>query len=62
MPILFSFPNNEILAEKILSHLDISKTSLGNLSIKKFPDGESLVTIHTDVKNKKLGSRQLRSS
>ncbi|MCK4499243.1 ribose-phosphate pyrophosphokinase [Candidatus Babeliales bacterium] len=48
MPILFAFPKYETLA-KALESPDFSH---GNLSIKHFPDGESLVTLQTDVKDK----------
>ena len=51
MPVLFSFPKYERFAKKIEN---LTGFSHGDLSIKHFPDGESLVTIQTDVKNKDI--------
>jgi len=48
MPVLFAFPKYESFAKKI----ENPGFAHGDLSIKHFPDGESLVTLQTDVKDK----------
>ena len=47
MSIVFVFPGYEQFAKNI-------NTELGDLSVSYFPDGESLVTIKSDVKDKEV--------
>ncbi len=47
--ILFSLPGNEELTEK-LSHL--LKAEIGETTIRQFPDGETYMRIHSDIKDK----------
>ncbi|WP_339903508.1 ribose-phosphate pyrophosphokinase [uncultured Cyclobacterium sp.] len=47
--IVFALPGNEDLTEKIAGHLQAEK---GEATIRQFPDGESFVQIHSDVKGK----------
>lgn len=49
MSIIFAFPGYETFACKMR---DQTGFLLGSLAINRFPDGESLVTLKTDVKNK----------
>jgi ribose-phosphate pyrophosphokinase len=59
MPIIFAFPEYEKFVKQIQDQADQDQTDqnqtnfeLGELSIRKFPDGDSLVTLETDVKEK----------
>jgi len=47
--IVFALPGNEDLTEKIAGHLKAEK---GEATIRQFPDGESYVQIHSNVKDK----------
>ena len=47
--ILFALPGNDDLTEKLAEHLTAEK---GEVTIRQFPDGESYVQIHSDVKDK----------
>tara|TARA_R110001592_G_scaffold64751_9_gene198915 strand:+ start:2098 stop:3009 length:912 start_codon:yes stop_codon:yes gene_type:complete len=47
--IVFALPGNEDLTEKIVKHLNAEK---GEATIRQFPDGESYIQIHSDVKGK----------
>lgn len=49
--ILFALPGNEELTEKLAMHLNAEK---GAAVIRQFPDGETYVQIHSDVKNKRV--------
>ena len=49
--ILFYLPNDKLLAEKIVTKLNIE---MGSAEIRNFPDGESYVRIDSDVKNKNV--------
>jgi len=49
--VLFSFPDNDELAKKIVKKTGFE---LGDLSIREFPDKESFVQIFTDVKGKNV--------
>ncbi|HNT79589.1 MAG TPA: ribose-phosphate pyrophosphokinase [Bacteroidia bacterium] len=49
--ILFTLPGNEKLTESLIQKLNAEK---GESTIRKFPDGESLIQIHSDVKNKRV--------
>jgi ribose-phosphate pyrophosphokinase len=49
--LFFPFLNNEELTGSIAIRL---KSELGSYKLHTFPDGESLITIHSDVKNKKV--------
>ena len=51
MSILFAFPGYEKFSKLVKDRNDFE---LGDLSVKHFPDGESLVTIKSDVKNKDI--------
>ncbi|EKD71306.1 MAG: hypothetical protein ACD_46C00219G0002 [uncultured bacterium] len=51
MAIIFAYPKNEILAEKISSRLNIP---LGEIVISSFPDGDSYIRIDSNVKNKNV--------
>ena len=46
--ILVSLPGNEILTEKLSTHL---KAEIGETTIRQFPDGETYVRILSDVKD-----------
>ena len=48
MTILFAFPGYEKFADKVCESRDCL---LGEVEIRAFPDGETLVTIKSDVKN-----------
>lgn len=47
--IIFALPGNEDLSDKLAIHLKAEK---GTATIRQFPDGESYVQIHSDVKGK----------
>ncbi|MBR9777653.1 MAG: ribose-phosphate pyrophosphokinase-like domain-containing protein, partial [Cytophagales bacterium] len=47
--IVFALPGNESLTDKIAKNLKAEK---GEATIRKFPDGESYIQIHSDVKDK----------
>ncbi len=47
--ILFALPGNEELTQKLSKAL---KAEIGETTIRKFPDGETYVCIHSDVKDK----------
>jgi len=47
--IIFALPGNEDLTDKLAIHLKAEK---GKVTIRQFPDGESYVQIHSDVKDK----------
>lgn len=47
--IIFALPGNEVLSDKLAIHLKAEK---GEATIRQFPDGESYVQIHSDVKGK----------
>jgi len=49
--IILALPGNEILATSLATQLD---AKLGKVTIRHFPDGESYVRIHDDVKGKKV--------
>lgn len=49
--ILFAMPGNEKLTSALSSRLQID---IGSVIIRKFPDGESYIRFHSDVKNKKV--------
>jgi len=51
MSILFAFPGYELFADRIQDNPSFSG---GDFTISSFPDRESLVTIHTDVKDKEV--------
>lgn len=51
MKMLFSLPEDKSLAT-VLS--EKSKIELGLIEIRNFPDGESYIRIHSDVKNKNI--------
>ncbi|HBN23046.1 MAG TPA: phosphoribosylpyrophosphate synthetase [Holosporales bacterium] len=50
MPLLFHFPGYESVAHSLKEHL--SSCALGRATVRHFPDGESFVQLHTDVKGK----------
>lgn len=47
--IIFALPGNESLTDKLARLLNAEK---GDATIRQFPDGESYVQLHSDVKNK----------
>lgn len=47
--IIFSFPENEKMAQQLAIQINAES---GELSLRKFPDGESYVRVMSDVKNK----------
>jgi ribose-phosphate pyrophosphokinase len=47
MTIIFSFPGSEQLVDKIITKLSYQK---GNITTRRFPDGESYLRINDDVK------------
>lgn len=49
--ILFALPGNEELAKALAGKL---KAEMGEATIRRFPDGESYVRIHSDVTDKKV--------
>jgi len=49
--IILALPGNEALAEKLSTHTEI-KT--GRIELRTFPDGETLVRLHSSVENKKV--------
>lgn len=49
--IILALPGNEILASKLAQQLN---AILGKVTIRNFPDGESYIRIHNDVKDKKV--------
>lgn len=49
--IFFSFPENEVLTTSLSIK---SNAEMGDFKIHRFPDGETLVKINTDVKDKKV--------
>lgn len=50
-PIILALPGNEQLAESLAQQLG---ASIGNVTMRHFPDGESYIQIHDDVKDKKV--------
>lgn len=50
-PILFYFPDDEAFARCLTAHLDIE---LGELHWHRFPDGESLVTLKSDCRDREV--------
>lgn len=48
MPIVFSFTNDNFIANKIASNLGFKR---GNATIRHFPDSESYVKLNSDVKD-----------
>ncbi|MFC1659107.1 ribose-phosphate diphosphokinase [Pseudomonadota bacterium] len=48
-PIIFTFPEYKVLAKNIIKSTGYK---LGEVTIREFPDKESFVQIHTEVKNK----------
>jgi len=51
MAVLFSLPGYEAFARQIQKKSDVS---WGEMTVRSFPDGESLVTVSTDVKDKEV--------
>ena len=49
--LLFAFPGYEIIGNNIAKQAGIV---LGDVMVRNFPDGESLVQIKSDVSNKKI--------
>jgi len=49
MPTIFAFPGYEVFARSIQDQTGFAS---GDLTVYEFPDGESLVTLQTDVKDK----------
>lgn len=49
MTVLFVFPEDEKLGESLKKHVSVE---IAKATIRHFPDGESFVQIHTDVKDK----------
>lgn len=49
--ILFGLPGNEDLAKKLAARL---QAELGELTIRQFPDGETYLRIHSNVKQKRV--------
>lgn len=49
--IIFALPGNETLATKIADRLS---AEIGKLTIRKFPDGETYLRIHSNVRAKKV--------
>ncbi len=49
MSILFSFPNNDVLAFQLLSYTEMEQ---GSINIHRFPDGESNIQINSPVNEK----------
>lgn len=49
--IVFALPGNEDLAGKLATSL---KADIGELTIRHFPDGETYIRIHSDVKEKRV--------
>jgi ribose-phosphate pyrophosphokinase len=49
--VIFAFPGHEKFVNRMREQADFS---LGEFKIKNFPDGESLVTLKTDVKDKNV--------
>ena len=47
--IIFPFPGNELLADKIIAGIEGEK---GNFTLRQFPDGESYLRVLSDVKGK----------
>lgn len=52
MSLLFYFPGYESIARSLKEKLD--DCTLGEATIRHFPDGESFVQLHTDVKDKDI--------
>ncbi len=50
MSLLFHFPSYESITYRLKEHL--GGCALGEVTVRHFPDGESFVQIHTDVKDK----------
>lgn len=44
-PIVFHFPDDDRLAQKLIGHMDVE---VGTLEWHRFPDRESLITLHGD--------------
>ena len=49
--IVFALPGNEDLAGKLATRL---KADIGELTIRQFPDGETYIRIHSEVKGKRV--------
>lgn len=49
--ILFALPENEMLAEKLIARFECEK---GEVTIRHFPDGETYIRIHSEVKDKRV--------
>jgi ribose-phosphate pyrophosphokinase len=49
--IVFALPGNEDLATKLATRL---KADLGELTLRQFPDGETYIRIHSEVKEKRV--------
>lgn len=50
-PIILALPGNEQLAESLAQQIG---ASIGSVTIRHFPDGESYIRIHDEVKDKKV--------
>jgi len=50
-PLLFSFPGNETLSRQLLKKAGVHA---GESSLRRFPDGESYVRIHSDVRDREV--------
>jgi len=50
-PIILALPGNELLATAIANKLD---AAIGDVTVRHFPDGESYIRIHDEVKGKKV--------
>ena len=51
MPILFNYPGYESVANKLIESLNYQR---GEVKFHNFPDGESLVTIKSDIKDREV--------
>ncbi|MBK6861655.1 MAG: ribose-phosphate pyrophosphokinase [Saprospiraceae bacterium] len=49
--ILFGLPGNETIVEAIVKNYNVKK---GEMTVRNFPDGETYIRIHSDVKGKKV--------
>lgn len=50
-PVVFALPGNENLATKLATRIN---ASMGELTIRHFPDKETYIQIHSDVKGKRV--------
>ena len=50
-PVILALPGNEQLSARLAKHFD---TTVGRVTVRHFPDGESHIRIHEDVKDKKV--------